>query len=149
MTTPTAKSRPQPCLADRVFSLRRSTPISFRGSFCTPPRLTAPSLTVSAALEAPHTLSLSSIVTIEVDGSYILIEVAEYFDTVLKPRVLKAVVLAGLASRKTRLAPRHRPCIKVIRLESYEDALNNLETRRTAAQQLLLDDRRGSGRGWA
>ena len=43
-------------------------------------------------------------------------------------------------------APRHSGrglrsphIVKVVRLESYEDALNNLETRRTVRQQLLLD----------
>ena len=34
-------------------------------------------------------------------------------------------------------------CFKVIRLESYEDALNNLEVDRTEQQQLLLDDHDG------
>ena len=36
-------------------------------------------------------------------------------------------------------------CIKVIRLESYEDALNNLETRRTDTQQTLLDAAEAQG----
>jgi adenine-specific DNA-methyltransferase len=37
--------------------------------------------------------------------------------------------------------------MKVVRLESYEDALNNLETRRTSIQQSLLDapDAQGAG----
>ena len=35
---------------------------------------------------------------------------------------------------------------KIVRLESYEDTLNNLEVKRTRPQQSLLDDRRGTGR---
>jgi adenine-specific DNA-methyltransferase len=36
-------------------------------------------------------------------------------------------------------AERSPRIVKVVRLESCEDALNNLETRRTVTQQLLLD----------
>ena len=59
---------------------------------------------------------------------YILIEMAEYFDTVLKPRVMKAVYAekwrdAKPVSRESRLSQ----IIKYQRVESYEDALNNIE----------------------
>ena len=45
-------------------------------------------------------------------------------------------------------AERSPRVIKIIRLESYEDTLNNLETRRTTTQQTLLDavDVRGADR---
>jgi adenine-specific DNA-methyltransferase len=70
---------------------------------------------------------------------YILVEVGEYFDTVLKPRVLKAAYSRDWKIGKPVSREGISHCIKVIRLESYEDALNNLETRRTATQQTLLD----------
>ena len=69
---------------------------------------------------------------------FILVETAEYFDTVLKPRVLKAVYSSDWRAGKPVSREGVTQCIKVVRLESYEDALNNLETRRTDTQQLLL-----------
>ena len=59
---------------------------------------------------------------------YILIEMAEYFDTVLKPRVMKSIYAerwrdAKPVSRESRLSH----IIKYQRIESYEDALNNIE----------------------
>jgi adenine-specific DNA-methyltransferase len=70
---------------------------------------------------------------------YVLVEVGEYFDTVLKPRVLKAVYSTGWRAGKPLSREGISQCIKVIRLESYEDALNNLETRRTTPQRTLLE----------
>ena len=59
---------------------------------------------------------------------YILIEVGHHFDTVLKPRVMKAIYAekwkdAKPVSRQSRLSH----IIKYQRIESYEDALNNIE----------------------
>ena len=59
---------------------------------------------------------------------YILIEMAEHFDTVLKPRIMKAVYAEKWrdgkpVSRESRLSH----IIKYHRIESYEDALNNIE----------------------
>ncbi len=59
---------------------------------------------------------------------YILIEMGEYFNTVLKPRVIKAIYAekwkdAQPLSRESRLSQ----MIKYQRIESYEDALNNIE----------------------
>ena len=48
-----------------------------------------------------------------------------------------------LANQKE--AERSPRIVKVVRLESYEDALNNLETRRTEKQQLLLDAAEAQG----
>jgi adenine-specific DNA-methyltransferase len=70
---------------------------------------------------------------------YVTVEVGEYFDTVLKPRVLKAAYSHDWRAGKPVSREGVSQCIKVMRLESYEDALNNLETRRTDAQQSLLD----------
>jgi adenine-specific DNA-methyltransferase len=76
------------------------------------------------------------------DGSnlkFILIEVSNYFDTVLLPRVLKAAYSSHWKSGQPEIADGVSTCIKILRLESYEDALNNLDTRRTDTQQLQLD----------
>jgi adenine-specific DNA-methyltransferase len=82
---------------------------------------------------------------------FILVEMADYFDTVLLARIKKVTFTPEWKDGKPkRLATREEAdrgprIIKVVRLESYEDALNNLETRRTDKQQLLLDaaDARG------
>ena len=59
---------------------------------------------------------------------YILIEMGHHFDTVLKPRIMKAIYAekwkdAKPVSRENRLSQ----IIKYQRIESYEDALNNIE----------------------
>ena len=59
---------------------------------------------------------------------YILIEMGHHFDTVLKPRVMKAIYAekwkdAKPVSRESRFSH----IIKYQRIESYEDALNNIE----------------------
>lgn len=58
---------------------------------------------------------------------YILIEMGDYFDTVLKPRLSKVVYSNDWKDGK----PKNRDngishCFKYLRLESYEDTLNNL-----------------------
>jgi adenine-specific DNA-methyltransferase len=70
---------------------------------------------------------------------YVLAEVGEYFDTVLKPRVLKAAYSKDWRAGKPLSREGISHSVKVIRLESYEDTLNNLELNRTTAQQSLLD----------
>ena len=58
---------------------------------------------------------------------FILVEMGHHFDTVLKPRVVKATYSSDWkngkpTSRDTGISQ----CFKYIRLESYEDTLNNL-----------------------
>lgn len=65
----------------------------------------------------------------EDDGNrkYILVEMGDYFDTVLKPRICKVVYSDSWKDGKP--TARHSgvsQCFKYIRLESYEDTLNNL-----------------------
>jgi adenine-specific DNA-methyltransferase len=58
---------------------------------------------------------------------YILVEMGDYFDTVLKPRIAKVVYSDSWKDGKP--TARHTGvshCFKYIRLESYEDTLNNL-----------------------
>ena len=70
---------------------------------------------------------------------YILVEMGEYFDTVLVPRLKKVVYSTDWKDGK----PQNRDtglshAFKIIRLESYEDTLNNLHLRRTPAQEATL-----------
>ena len=71
---------------------------------------------------------------------YILVEQGDYFDTVLNPRIQKVVYSADWKDGKAT-APQTgiSHAFKVVKLESYEDALNNLETSRTRQQKLALD----------
>lgn len=71
--------------------------------------------------------------------NFILVEQGQYFDLVLKPRVEKAIYSAGWKDGKPT-APETgiSHCFKVLKLESYEDTLNNLQLRRTGAQGELL-----------
>lgn len=90
----------------------------------------------------------------EDDGNrkYMLVEQGEYFDTVLKPRVQKVIYSKEwkngkpvLGEQKSDLSndsgenPRHgvSQMVKVLKLESYEDTLNNLELK--GQMDLALD----------
>jgi len=76
---------------------------------------------------------------------FILVEMGDYFDTVLLPRLKKVIFTPEWKDGKPKRlatpeeAERSPRIVKVVRLESYEDTLNNLETRRTETQQLLLN----------
>ena len=72
---------------------------------------------------------------------YILIEMGHHFDTVLMPRVKKAVYAekwkdAKPESRESRLSH----IIKYQRIESYEDALNNIKFNETEHKKQLLQE---------
>ncbi|WP_130803721.1 site-specific DNA-methyltransferase [Acinetobacter ihumii] len=76
---------------------------------------------------------------------YILVEQGEYFDTVIKPRIQKVVYSADWKDGKpTSPESCISHCLKVIKLESYEDTLNNLELVRKGAQQNLLAEQQAS-----
>jgi adenine-specific DNA-methyltransferase len=71
---------------------------------------------------------------------YILVEQGEYFDTVIKPRIQKVVYSAEWkAAKPTAPETGISHAFKVLKIESYEDTLNNLQLRRTVQQQDLLD----------
>ena len=82
---------------------------------------------------------------------FILVEMGNYFDSVLLPRIKKATFTPEWKSGKPKRlatpleAERSPRIVKVVRLESYEDALNNLETHRTDRQQELLDSTEAQG----
>ncbi len=75
---------------------------------------------------------------------YILVEMGEYFDTVLKPRIQKVVYSRDWKDGKPKPDKDGSlngisHCFKYMRLESYEDTLNNLILRpRTEQQDDLL-----------
>ena len=82
---------------------------------------------------------------------FVLVEMGGYFDTVLVPRTKKVMFTPEWKDGKPKRlatpeeAERAPRIVKVVRLESYEDALNNLEPRRTEEQRLLLDDADAQG----
>ena len=70
---------------------------------------------------------------------YLLVEMGEHFNTVLVPRLKKVVYATDWRDGK----PQRRDtglshAFKIIRLESYEDTLNNLHLRRTPEQEATL-----------
>ena len=62
----------------------------------------------------------------------------DYFDTVLKPRIQKVIYSKDWKDGKPISREGSGHLLKYLRLESYEDALNNLELKRTPDQDDLL-----------
>jgi adenine-specific DNA-methyltransferase len=82
---------------------------------------------------------------------FILAEMGAHFESVIVPRVKKVAFgpewkdgkpVRPATKEESDRGPR---MIKIICLESYEDALNNLDTRRTKAQSSLLDTPEAAG----
>jgi adenine-specific DNA-methyltransferase len=73
---------------------------------------------------------------------YILVEMGEYFETVLVPRLKKVVYSNEWKDGKpTRRDTGVSHAFKIVKLESYEDTLNNLRLpARTAEQTLALEN---------
>lgn len=70
---------------------------------------------------------------------YILVEQGEYFNHVTKPRVQKVVYSSEWkAGEPTAPDTGISHCFKVLKLESYEDTLNNLQLLRDAKQNQTL-----------
>jgi adenine-specific DNA-methyltransferase len=70
---------------------------------------------------------------------YILAEQGEYFKSILKPRIQKAVFSTQWADGKPlALTSGISHCFKVLQLESYEDTLNNLKLDRGSDQDDLF-----------
>lgn len=74
----------------------------------------------------------------EGNRKYILVEMGEYFDTVMKPRIQKVIYSKDWRDGKPISREGSSHLFKYIRLESYEDTLNNLELKRIPEQDLLL-----------
>jgi adenine-specific DNA-methyltransferase len=78
---------------------------------------------------------------------YVLVEQGQYFDTVLQPRIQKAVYSPGwTAGKPDSHSDGVSQLVKVVKIESYEDTLNNLSLSRSQAQQSLLNSLPQSGR---
>lgn len=71
---------------------------------------------------------------------YITVEQGDYFNTIIKPRMQKVAYSADWRLGKpTTPETGISHCFKVLKLESYEDTLNNLQLRRGAKQHQTLD----------
>ena len=77
---------------------------------------------------------------------FILVEMGKYFDTLLLPRIKKVAFTPQWKDGKPKCmakpqeAERGPRIVKYMRLESYEDALNNIDFDEDAAQQALQFD---------
>jgi adenine-specific DNA-methyltransferase len=71
---------------------------------------------------------------------YIMVEQGPYFETALKPRIMKVAYSSDWSSGKPT-APETgiSHAFKVLKIEGYEDALNNLNLKRSDAQASLLE----------
>ncbi|QQS43865.1 site-specific DNA-methyltransferase [Candidatus Roizmanbacteria bacterium] len=70
---------------------------------------------------------------------YILVEMGKYFDTVTKPRVQKVIYSDNWKNGKPQDTDGVSQIVKYMKLESYEDTLNNVVVNRSKKQQSLLD----------
>jgi len=68
---------------------------------------------------------------------YVLVEMADYFDTALKPRIEKVMFSREWKDGKPTSNDGHSHIFKYQRLESYEDALNNIAFDDAAGQKAL------------
>jgi len=71
---------------------------------------------------------------------YILAEMGEYFNTVTKPRIQKVVYSKDWKSGKPVSREGLSHMFKYMKLESYEDTLNNIELQRTSQQQEAMEE---------
>ncbi len=75
---------------------------------------------------------------------YILVEQGEYFDSVLKPRVQKVIFAKewkdGKPQEDNGMFGGVSQIVKVLKLESYEDTLNNLELKQPASDLLAQNE---------
>ena len=74
------------------------------------------------------------------DLKYILVEMGEYFDTVTKPRIQKVIYSKDWQGGKPVSRNGSSHMFKYIRLESYEDTLNNIELQLSAQQKFALEE---------
>lgn len=71
---------------------------------------------------------------------YLLVEMGDHFETTIKPRIIKLVYSAEWEKgRPTKPESGISHCVKILKVESYEDTLNNLQLRRSNEQGDLLN----------
>lgn len=73
------------------------------------------------------------------ERKYILVEMGEYFNTVTKPRIQKVIYSEDWKDGKPVSRRGSSHAFKYLRLESYEDVLNNLVLQKNGIQQAVLD----------
>jgi len=71
--------------------------------------------------------------------TFILVEMGKYFETVTKPRIQKVIYSKDWKDGKPISREGISQCFKYMRLESYEDTLNNLSLMQSDAQLTVLD----------
>jgi adenine-specific DNA-methyltransferase len=69
---------------------------------------------------------------------YLLLEMADYFDTVMRPRIERVIYSREWKDGMPVGRDGGSHFFKYIRVETYEDCLNNLELKRSKAQEDLL-----------
>lgn len=69
---------------------------------------------------------------------YLLMEMGEYFDTILKPRIEKVIYSEDWKNGKPLSRKGSSHAFKYMKLESYEDTLNNLRLKRSEDQNTSL-----------
>jgi len=69
----------------------------------------------------------------------LLVEMGRHFDAILKPRIMKVIYSDEWNEGKPVSRHGTSAVLKYLRLESYEDALNNLQLKRTHQQARLLE----------
>lgn len=75
----------------------------------------------------------------QIDQRYVLVEMGSHFDKVLKPRIQKAGYASSWDDGRPTTRDGVSQIVKYVRLESYEDACDNLALARREDQQVLLD----------
>ncbi|HWS99819.1 MAG TPA: site-specific DNA-methyltransferase [Pyrinomonadaceae bacterium] len=70
---------------------------------------------------------------------YLLVEMGKYFDEVTKPRIQKVIYSKDWKDGKPVSREGSSHLFKYLRLESYEDALNNIELKRSEEQASMLE----------
>ncbi|WP_022835638.1 site-specific DNA-methyltransferase [Salisaeta longa] len=71
--------------------------------------------------------------------TYVLVEMGEHFDNVMLPRLKKVAFSSEWKDGVPQASDGMSHVIQYHRLESYEDALNNIEVKRPEAEPSLLD----------
>jgi len=74
---------------------------------------------------------------------YILVEMADYFDTVMKPRIQKVVYSSEWKEGEPQNSDGISHIFKYLTLEQYEDTLNNIEFKEAGTVQKTLMDMDG------
>ncbi len=74
------------------------------------------------------------------DRKYILVEMGEYFNSVTKPRVQKVIYSEDWKNGKPVSRKGSSHCFKYMRLESYEDTLNNLYLKKSDVEDAMREE---------